>query len=188
MAMELKERVRAFDVGAWWKLRETAPLSVASSRKDVQVSHAHLHNPYGGVSSAWQLGESLDDFFRRLPPDTTDMSSPDMQWIYVCNPFIPRKHKTEAQNQRSRGNEDEAPEEEGAKLFLAMDGAMERLYLLEDFIQGASKMGPDSASVVKDMNKERRVATQDILDLGHACKVRAGKVCHLPCRNRLQSK
>ena len=176
MVMSLGQRVRKFDVSKWWKLREIVPLSVASLKEEVQVSYAHLHNPYDGVPSAWQLTESLDSFFRRLPPATTDLSEPDLSWIFICNPYIPRTHKVDAQSQQSKGNEDEAPEEEGTKLFLAVEGATERLQLLGDFIQGASKLGTDPATVTRDINKERRLATQKILDLGHACRVRAGKV------------
>jgi hypothetical protein len=186
VVMPLKQRVHAFDVSKWWKLRETVPLSVASLKEDVQVSdsYAPLHNPYDGVLSAWQLTESLDAFFKRLPPATTDIVEPDLPWIFICNPYIPRKQKADAQSQQSKGNEDEAPEEEGSKLFLAVEGAMERLQLLEDFIQGAPKLGRDPATVTRDINVERRLATRNILDLAHACRVRAGKVC---CQDQLFS-
>ncbi len=134
-----------------------------------------LHNPYQGHSFAWQLSETLEDFFARLPPATTDVSN-ERPWIYICNPYVPRKRKSEAQNQMSRGNEDEGPEEESSNLHFAVTGGMERLHLLTDFIKGAMAFGGGSPAVVRDINEQRTDAVQNLLDLAWACKVRCGKV------------
>ncbi|CAI4214607.1 unnamed protein product [Parascedosporium putredinis] len=110
----------------------------------------------------------------RLPPATTDATF-EVPWIYICNPYIPRKPKALAQNQKSRGNEDEGPEEHGSDLSVATSGGMERLHLLTSFIQGALAVGGNVPAVLKDIENEKMGAMQDILNLAHACKVRCGK-------------
>ena len=81
----------------------------------------------------------------------------------------------EAQNQRSRGNENEGTEEEGSNLPHASEGGMARLHLLGDFIQGAQAFGA-SPAVTRDIEEQRSQAAGDILNLAWNCKVRAGKV------------
>ncbi|ORY07555.1 hypothetical protein BCR34DRAFT_489419 [Clohesyomyces aquaticus] len=44
-----------------------------------------LHNIYQGKHDAWQLGESVDEFLKRLPPVTTTVDV--CPWIWVANPF-----------------------------------------------------------------------------------------------------
>ncbi|ENH99823.1 hypothetical protein COCC4DRAFT_44940 [Bipolaris maydis ATCC 48331] len=48
-------------------------------------SELELFNRLQGQRDAWQLGESVDDFIRRLPPLTTSMST--CPWIWAENPF-----------------------------------------------------------------------------------------------------
>jgi hypothetical protein len=43
-----------------------------------------LFNPLEGQSDAWQLGESVDDFIKRLPPFTTSLYT--CPWIWAHNP------------------------------------------------------------------------------------------------------
>jgi cell division protein FtsB len=81
------------------------------------------------------------------------------------------------QNQLSKGNEDEAPEEEGSKTALVMEGGLERLELLSKFKDGLKKTNKVLATQERDIRKEIKKASDDILHLAHAAKVRAGKVC-----------
>ena len=134
-----------------------------------------MHNPYAGVPYAWQLTESLDDFLARLPPSTTDQHD-DLPWIFICNPYIQRPGKQSIVSQAYKGNEDEAPAEDGRNLQLVCDGGAERLQILADYHDGLMATGMSAASVTKKMAKERREATADILSLAHAHKVRTGKV------------
>lgn len=138
---------------------------------------SHLHNPYAGISYAWQLTETVDQFLSRLPPSTTNQT-PEVPWIFICNPYIPRVHKLESQGQFSRGNEDEAPEEEGSKTALVAEGGLERLHLVSKFVDGIQRSGKSKAFVEKEIRKERRQAVDDILNLAHLAKVRTGKVRH----------
>lgn len=136
---------------------------------------AELHNPYAGVPYAWQLTETVDDFLSRLPPATTTQA-PETPWIYICNPYIPRVPKSESLNQASKGNEDEGPEQDGSRLDVVIEGGMERLELLGNFVRELPKFGRPPSTTEREKNKERSQATLDILHLAHVGKVRAGKV------------
>lgn len=46
---------------------------------------------------------------------------------------------------------------------------------MAEFMNGLRKRGGTSAAVEKDINKERKQAVDDILNLAHAARVRAGK-------------
>jgi hypothetical protein len=169
--------VKVFDAAKWWKDRDgisTVP-SRATSQADETPS---LHNPYEGCPYAWQLTETVDEFLARLPPATTDCDA-ETPWIYICNPYIPRKHRTRSQNQKSRGNEDEAPEEEGSRLDIFIEGGMERLHLLKELLENVKKARMTKSATTREINEGKAVAVKDILNLAHDCHVRAGKVCSL---------
>ncbi|KAF4955781.1 hypothetical protein FSARC_11761 [Fusarium sarcochroum] len=171
--IDLHRRVQDFDVESWMLQQQQSP-GRALPRKNIVADTTHLHNPYAGVHYAWQLTETLDEFLTRLPPKTTDITE-DTPWIFICNPYIPRVEKSMAQNQLSRGNEDEAPEEEGSKTALVMEGGLERLELLAKFNEGIRKSNKVPSTQEQEMYRERKRASDDILHLAHAAKVRAGK-------------
>ncbi|KAH0493287.1 hypothetical protein TgHK011_008199 [Trichoderma gracile] len=169
----LLQRVADFDVDKWVKQHRAHP-----GRPQRQITlfdeASRLHNPYAGIPYAWQLTETVDDFLARLPPATTDRT-PEVPWIYICNPWIPRVHKREGQGQFSKGNEDEAPEEEGSETAIVAQGGLERLHLVSKFIEGMQRSGQAPSVVEKEIRNERKQATSDILKLAHLVKVRTGK-------------
>lgn len=170
----LRDRIERFDVDAWVKQHHQNPghpRQHARSRGHV----SNLHNPYAGVDYAWQLTETVDDFLARLPPKTTDQSA-DVPWIFICNPFIPRISKPDAESQSIRGSENEAPEEEGSQTKWIVEGGMERLHLMTKFMEGMKATGKAPSTVERTITQERKKAVLDILNLAHAGKVRAGKV------------
>lgn len=141
-----------------------------------------LHNPYEGrVHCAKQLSESPQAFLSRLPPSTTDFSL-RVPWIYVANPFIPRRSAGTSEH----GEEQEAPAEAGTQLGGFVQGGQERLELLGDFLRtmeakttgsnNSSRGGVSKAAVIREVNKERDGAVEDILMLARMLKVRTGKV------------
>lgn len=142
--------------------------------KKEPLDSTKLHNPYAGVPYAWQLTETVNDFLGRLPPETTEHSE-RLPWIFVCNPYIRRKDRFNAQNQRSRGNEDEAPEEEGSRLDTLIEGGSERLDILLNYKQGLEKTTKSKAMQAKLLRQEQEDATRDIMSLAHMCKIKAGK-------------
>ncbi|KAM0230932.1 hypothetical protein ACHAP5_011229 [Fusarium lateritium] len=171
--MDLRYRVQEFDAQGWMLQQQQSP-GRPLPRKNIVADTSHLHNPYAGVHYAWQLTETVDEFLTRLPPKTTDITE-DTPWIFICNPYIPRVEKSMAQNQLSKGNEDEAPEEEGSKTALVMEGGLERLELLANFNDGIRKSNKAVSIQEREMTRERKKASDDILHLAHAAKVRAGK-------------
>ncbi|KAF4976624.1 hypothetical protein FZEAL_6738 [Fusarium zealandicum] len=173
IVMGLHRRVQDFDVQDWMLQQQENP-GRPLPQKSFVADTSHLHNPYAGVHYAWQLTETVDDFLARLPPKTTDITE-DTPWIFICNPYIPRVNKSMAQNQLSKGNEDEAPEEEGSRTALVMDGGYERLDLVAKFNESVKKSGKTLSTQQRDINKEKKKAAEDILHLAHAAKVRAGK-------------
>ena len=147
----------------------------ALRQNNLVADKPRLHNPYAGVPYAWQLTETVDDFLARLPPRTTPITT-KTPWIFICNPYIPRVEKAQAESQASKGNEDEAPEEEGSRTSLVIEGGMERLDLVTDFIKGMRLSPKTPSAQEREIQKERKRAADDIQDLAHAAKVRAGKV------------
>ncbi|TFB07531.1 hypothetical protein CCMA1212_000049 [Trichoderma ghanense] len=169
----LLQRVADFDVDEWVQQQRVHP-GRPQRQTNFLGEASGLHNPYAGISYAWQLTETVDDFLSRLPPATTDQT-PEVPWIFICNPWIPRVHKREGQGQFSRGNEDEAPEEEGSEPAIVAEGGLERLHLVSKFIEGMQRSGKAPSTVENEIAKERRQATSDILKLAHLVKVRTGK-------------
>ncbi|OTA95981.1 hypothetical protein M434DRAFT_160570 [Hypoxylon sp. CO27-5] len=175
--IDLKARVREFDARAWWEEYGVinTPLKIQAQKKDaVNPDISHLHNPYAGIEYAWQLTETIEDFLERVPPATTD-ETPENPWIWVCNPYINRKRKTDAQNQKIPGGEDEAPEEEGADLASVVEGGMARLHFASEYIDMCKKSINQPAFVARECRKAGMDAAKDILDLAKAHNVRCGK-------------
>lgn len=175
VVLDLDRRVQEFDAIKWWKQSAKAqtPLQI-QSKKDSRPDTAHLHNPYAGVRSAWQLTETVDEFLHRLPPATTAASEVG-PWLFICNPYIARKSKSEGQNQRLRGCEDEAPEENETDLVRFCEGGMERLNLVTDFHEELNRVIMMPAMRAREKTKAALDASRDILGLAHALHVRSGK-------------
>ncbi|PQK10674.1 hypothetical protein BB8028_0002g09930 [Beauveria bassiana] len=169
----LNQRVNSFDSDQWIMQHQEQP---GWAQPCMLPTHAvaALHNPYAGVPFAWQLTETVDNFLARLPPAMT-AQMPETPWIYICNPYIPRVAKSEGLGQTNKGNEDEGPEQEGARLDVVIEGGMERLELLDTFLREVPNFGIPPSTTEREKNKERSQATQDILHLAHIGKVRAGK-------------
>ncbi|KAI8260754.1 UPF0696 protein C11orf68-like protein [Colletotrichum sp. SAR 10_99] len=163
----LEARVNSFNVAQWWE--ETRAVQLNRKAKAEPADSTKLHNPYAGVPYAWQLTETLSDFLNRLPPETTEGTA-DVPWIFICNPFIPRKSRFLAQNQFSRGNEDEAPEEDGSQLNTLVEGGTERLRILGNFVDGIHRTKKSATAKLSEINHEKKQAVKDVLSLAHACK------------------
>lgn len=181
-----ESRARDFDVQAYWrkiddhdtvqpgrtKNSSSSPSSAAMTPAAAAAAAApKMHNPYEGHPSAKQLNETMAAFLSRLPPATTDVT-PDIPWIYVANPFIPREG----------GGVEEAPAEPGAQLSTFAEGGGERLELFGDFLRtvdGKKRGGGGgrvSAAMSRQVAAEREGCVNDILMLARVMKVRTGKV------------
>ena len=178
MVEDLEQRVEHLDVREWWHDHGNldTPLKLQSRGQSEKASH--LHNPYAGDEYAWQLTETVDAFLHRLPPATTE-ETPGHSWIWIANPYIKRKSKSEAQNQQVRGGEDEVPEDEGADLATLMQAGEERLHFASSFIQEFRKPGLSKALVTRETKKAGMDAARDILELAKGLRVTCGKVRQL---------
>lgn len=128
---------------------------------------------------AWQLTETLEDFFSRLAPATTDQTV-DVPWIFICNPYVSREKNDEV-GEFMKGNEDEAPTEKGSQLRLVVQGGTERLELLAELKKKLELSGKSASFVAKELSQEQKRAIADVLGLAHAGKVRTGKVRRNSC-------
>lgn len=184
---ELESRVAAFDPATFWQEREAFAMAAPYIKAESPSSSTspapttQLHNPYEGkFCCAKQLNETVEGFLSRLPPATTDVG-PDIPWIYVANPFIPRE---------DRGGE-EAPSEFGADLARFVEGGEKRLEMCSDFVRvlearnalaggrggrGRGRGGSTKAMASREIAKEKAECVDDILMLAKALKVRTGKV------------
>ncbi|KAI1489682.1 hypothetical protein F5X96DRAFT_679574 [Biscogniauxia mediterranea] len=176
VAMDLKSRVRSFDVDGWWRDQKAVdtPMKVQARKQAGGASTTRLHNPFAGVPYAWQLTETVDAFLERLPPATTDATLQN-PWIWICNPYIERKAKAEAENQMVRGGEDEMPEEEGARVRDLVEAGEERLHFAADFINMCKQSGQSQAFVTRESRKAGTDAAKDILALAKELRVTCGK-------------
>lgn len=182
----LESRAKEFDVQAYWRdidehdtvhpgRKKSSASSPSSAAMTPAAAAPKLHNPYEGQLSAKQLNETMDAFLSRLPPATTDVT-PDIPWIYVANPFIPREG--------GAGGE-EAPGESGTQLSTFIEGGGERLELFGDFLRTVDEKkrgggGRVSAAMSKQVTSEREGCVNDILMLARVMKVRTGKASSSP--------
>lgn len=172
---QLLARVDSSDPAAALRdLMLTIPSHPGKQARVTATRAGHLHNPYEGVRYAWQLDETVDAFLARLPPSTTRVTADD-HWIYICNPFVPLEPKSQSANQHVSGCEDEAPLEHDTELDLFIQGGMERLHLLSDFIGKAKSMAKTKSIATREIKGERALAVTQILGLAHHLHVRCGK-------------
>lgn len=171
---DLEKKVHDFDVNKWWQDHKTLETPLKIQAKGEPAKTSQLHNPFASDTYAWQLTESVDAFLKRLPPATTE-ETPDHPWIWICNPYINRKAKKEAQNQQVRGGENEIPEDEGADIATLMRAGEERLHFASSFINQFRQPGVSGALIARESKKAGMDAAKDILDLAKGLRVTCGK-------------
>lgn len=116
-----------------------------------------LCNPGQGSPDSWQLGESVDDFVRRVPPLTTA----DCAWIWAHNPRRDPHEGSTSHNVnefRSRGKD-------------LLDQSLQS----RQQIQKKGAHGPQAA-MTKALNGESKALQQRITDLAVKCDILSGKV------------
>ncbi|KAF2821754.1 DUF1917-domain-containing protein [Ophiobolus disseminans] len=137
---------------------EEERLSRLGKRKREPSPEPILFNPGQGSADAWQLGESVDDFVRRLPPLTTSVFT--CPWIWAHNPHSdPHDGSTShrADEFRSRGVD-------------LLDHSLQN----RQQIQAKNKHGP-RAALTKALNQESKELQQRITDLAAECGILSGK-------------
>ncbi|KAF5876384.1 putative dna polymerase ii large subunit-like protein [Botrytis fragariae] len=169
-----EDRAADFDTTAYWKshqptLTEKADANVAQALANPE-SKATLYNPYAGQACAWQLDESIDDFLRRLPPRTTEISQ-SIPWIFVTNPFR-KAPKGIAVN-------DEAPPSEHtdwARCVTEGNRLLDELITIRNTIERENSK-KSTVAIDRMINKEKEIIVQKILDTAIDCGCTSGKAC-----------
>ncbi|KAF2850243.1 DUF1917-domain-containing protein [Plenodomus tracheiphilus IPT5] len=127
-----------------------------------------LFNFRQGSHDAWQLGETADDFVKRLPPDTTSIST--CPWIWVENP---RRN----QQEKSTCPQVDQFTESGMQL-------LEQSELNRHKIQ-ANGAGVPQGMLTKQLIQESKDLQQRIADLAVAHGVLSGKWMLFPKANQV---
>jgi hypothetical protein len=81
------------------KAMEEARLARLGKRPREPSPESVLFNPGQGSPDAWQLGESVDEFIKRLPPLTTSVIT--CPWIWVHNPHFDARDKNKVTSHRA---------------------------------------------------------------------------------------
>ncbi|KAH3920329.1 hypothetical protein HBI56_068580 [Parastagonospora nodorum] len=139
---------------------EEARLARLGKRKREPPPEAVLFNPGQGSPDAWQLGESAEDFVRRLPPLTTSINT--CAWIWAHNPHFDVRDKNKVISHRA---------DDFRSLGTQLLG--ESLQARQQ-IQSHNLHGP-KAAITRSLNQESKDLQQRITDLAVECGVLSGK-------------
>jgi hypothetical protein len=127
--------------------------------QDGMAKRVELSNAFEGNPHAWQLGESADDFIKRVPPATT--SALTCSWIWVSNP--------------RRNSRDESAGPRIAE-FTERGSELMRLSLqTRQDLQAKGRFGSKS-TVTRALNQEGKALHQRLSDLAMETNVFSGKV------------
>ena len=118
-----------------------------------------LFNPLQGRSDAWQLGESVDNFIRRLPPFTTSIFT--CPWIWAENPH--------------RNPRDKSPCPRVDDFTTCGAALLEQSLNTRRDIQKAGAVQP-RGMVNRQLNQESKVLQERITSLAKETHVLTGKV------------
>lgn len=140
---------------------EEARLARRGPRKRSPSPAKVLFNPSQGSPDAWQLGESAEDFVRRLPPLSTSVLT--CAWIWAHNPHFDVRDKNKVVSHRV-----EEFRTRGSELLGHSLQARQQL-------QGKHLHGP-KAALPKSLNSESKALQQRISDLAVECGILSGKV------------
>lgn len=143
------------------KAVEEARLSQLGGRKPDPLPEPVLFNPGQGSSDAWQLGESVDGFVRRLPPLTTSVFT--CAWIWAHNPHFDARDKNKCSSHR-------ADEFRNRGTDLLDQSLQNRQQIQSKGLHGSK------AALIKSLNEESKVLQERINDLAVECGVLSGKV------------
>jgi hypothetical protein len=118
-----------------------------------------LFNPLEGQEDAWQLGEPVDDFARRLPPDNTAITT--FPWIWAANPH--------------RNPRDKSPSPRVEDFTSRGMDLLEQSLQTRRNIQKEGARGP-RGMVTKQLNQESKALQGRISSLANETNVLSGKV------------
>jgi hypothetical protein len=157
MKQDYDARALAFDPADYWKrktpsLTEIANQNLGNAKDQKAAPAVTLYNPYEGLFSARQLGETVDDFLERLPPATT-LVTETIHWIYIANPYRRAPNRDDKDQKES----DEAPPDEKsdwAQFVVLGENLLEELITIRHKIE-KEKAGKPKATITRAVNPEK---------------------------------
>jgi len=141
-----------------WKVHNKSLNTLLSGNRTV-APQPKLFNDREGCPDSWQLGESPDDFIRRLPPLTT--SGTFYEWIWVSNPY-------RGSHGHSKWPRLDEFKPRGSQL-------LEESLAIRLTIQ-ANSSGKSKSTVTRLLSQESKLLQKRICDLAVETNVLSGKV------------
>jgi hypothetical protein len=178
MKQDYEARALAFDPADYWErklpsLTEIANQNLENAKAQKAAPAATLYNPYEGLFSARQLGETVDDFLERLPPATTSVTE-IVHWIYIANPY----RKAPKRDEKDQKESDEAPPDEKSDWaqFVVLGGnLLEELTTIRHKME-KEKAGRVKATITRAVNPEKDKIVKKLLDTAVELHCTSGKV------------
>jgi Domain of unknown function (DUF1917) len=185
---DLENRTGDFSPTEWWANKKMSLTGMADAEMaDTEMPDADcqsatiLYNPYEGQVCARQLGESIEDFLRRLPPSTTPSiktagPGEGVPWIYIANPFLkpPTIHSEYKQLEFAiEGPPDE--ESDWAQYVVRGGNILGELTSIRNAIE-KERAGQAKASITRAVNSQKEVIVQKLLDTAAELHCTSGKV------------
>jgi hypothetical protein len=140
-----------------------------------------LYNPYEGQVCARQLGETVEDFLRRLPPSTTPSITTagpgaGVPWIYIANPFLKRPTIHSEYKQHELANEGPPDEKSDWAQYVVRGGnILAELTSIKNEIE-KERAGQAKASITRTVNFQKETIVQKLLDTAAELHCTSGKV------------
>jgi hypothetical protein len=136
--------------------------TTATKRRDSDVEMTDvkdLYNPWEGKEDAWQLGETISDFTKRLPVLDSSHIGP---WIWIANPYADRNCNSE-------------PEQHDASFVQLAVRILKEFTSKKDAL---TSMHPEMApgTVSRTLKPHRDQLKDDVLKLAKERKMTCGKV------------
>jgi hypothetical protein len=172
---DFEHRASSFSISEWLENKIKSPTEMAESNRKGAISAkaVTLYNPYEGQFCGRQLGESVEDFLQRLPPQITTVSDL-IPWIFIANPFQ-KAPKLEKDQQAIKGEGPLDEDSDWAQFVILGNNLLEELTRVRHDIE-QKKAGQAKISITKAVNVQRDVMVKKLLDTAIELHCTTGKV------------
>jgi len=158
---DLNNRAASFSAATYWSQLIVSPTAMALANAPSTKMQVKLHNPYEGSVCGRQLGETVDDFLKRLPPLTTPQCE-EVPWIFIANPYQDAPSVMEGEQTAGQWA---AFVEQGGRLLLELRTFQAKLNQRE------------RSGKMKLYNDQREKIVKQLRDMAIELKCTSGKVC-----------
>lgn len=166
----LEELSEDFSPADYWAIHDklvNTIAAMASARPPTPpISPVKPHNPYEGRADSWQLGESIAEFTKRLPPSTSRLDDVG-PWIWVANPY----------SNNQKGGRIGEFKEAGEELLRQYRETKSRVE--------AENPGKAKSTITQRLASERESLKEQIKELARSTGVLSGKWMFFPTLEKL---